>query len=140
MSGSLWFTTPEDYENKNDKIENGVRLTPIACCWFTNLDIPKRHEKLILWKQYNEEEFPKYDNYDAINVDKTNEIPCDYDEVMGVPISFLDKYNPEQFEIVGIMTGAKGDGLTNGSDGRAKFYINEKGVYARILLQKKRSI
>lgn len=70
--------------------------------WFTNLDITKRHENLILWKKYTPEEYPKYDNYDAINVDKVAEIPCDYDGVMGVPITFLDKYNPEQFEIVGM--------------------------------------
>ena len=69
--------------------------------WFTNLDHKKRHEKLILWKNYTPEEFPTYDNYDAINVDKVSDIPCDYDGVMGVPITFLDKYNPEQFEIVG---------------------------------------
>lgn len=70
--------------------------------WFTNLDVAKRHEKLILWKTYTPEEYPKYDNYDAINVDKVSEIPVDYDGVMGVPISFLDKYNPEQFEIIGL--------------------------------------
>lgn len=70
--------------------------------WFTNLDLAKRHEKLILWKNYTSEEYPKYDNYDAINVDKVSEIPIDYDGVMGVPITFLDKYNPEQFEIVGM--------------------------------------
>lgn len=69
--------------------------------WFTNLDVAKRHEKLILWKKYTPEEYPKYDNYDAINVDKVSEIPCNYDGVMGVPITFLDSYNPEQFEILG---------------------------------------
>lgn len=69
--------------------------------WFTNQDVAKRHEKLILWKQYTPEEYPKYDNYDAINVDKVNDIPEDYDGVMGVPITFMDKYNPDQFEIVG---------------------------------------
>lgn len=70
--------------------------------WFTNLDHKKHHEKLILWKKYSPEDFPKYDNYDAINVDKVSDIPCDYDGVMGVPITFLDKYNPEQFEIIGM--------------------------------------
>ena len=72
--------------------------------WFTNLDIKKKHEKLVLWKNYNPEEFPKYDNYDAINVDKTSDIPIDYKGVMGVPITFLDKYNPEQFEIIDART------------------------------------
>jgi hypothetical protein len=70
--------------------------------WFTNLDYRERHEDLILYKTYNPEEYPKFDNYDAINVDVTKNIPCDYCGTMGVPITFLDKYNPEQFEIVGI--------------------------------------
>ena len=70
--------------------------------WYTNLDIKKRHEELVLYKKYTPEEYPKYDNYDPINVDKVSDIPIDYDGVMGVPITFLDKYNPEQFEIMGI--------------------------------------
>ena len=79
--------------------------------WFTNLDVAKRHEKLILWKQYTPEEYPKYDNYDAINVDKVSEIPVDYDGVMGVPITFMDKHNPEQFEIVAFRKGDDGKDL-----------------------------
>ena len=73
--------------------------------WFTNLDHEKRHEKLIFWKHYSPEEYPTYDNYAAINVDKVDQIPCDYDGVMGVPITYLDKYNPEQFEIIGLVNG-----------------------------------
>ena len=68
--------------------------------WFTNLEIDKRHEELILFKHYTPEDYPTYDNYDAINVNATKDIPCDYDGVMGVPITFMDKYNPEQFEII----------------------------------------
>lgn len=81
--------------------------------WFTNLDHNKRHEELILYKTYkgNEEDYPKYDNYDAINVDKVADIPMDYDGVMGVPITFLDKYNPEQFEIVAFRKGDDGKDL-----------------------------
>lgn len=76
--------------------------------WVTNLDVFKRHERLILYKHYTPEEYPKYDNYDAINVNKTSDIPLDYDGVMGVPITFIDKYNPEQFELLGITnTGEK---------------------------------
>lgn len=71
-----------------------------AICWFTNLDIKKRHEDLIMYKKYNENEYPKYDNFDAINIDKISEIPMDYDWIMWVPITFMDKYNPEQFELV----------------------------------------
>ena len=70
--------------------------------WFTNLDHKKRHEELILYKRYSPEEYPKYDNYDAINVNKIAEIPMDWDGVMGVPITFLDKHNPEQYEILGL--------------------------------------
>ena len=70
--------------------------------WVTNLDHSKRHEDLDLYKTYTPEEYPKYDNYDAINVDKTKDIPADYAGAMGVPITFLDKYNPEQFEILGL--------------------------------------
>ena len=73
--------------------------------WFTNLDHEKRHEKLIFWKNYSPEEYPHYDNYDAINVDKVDQIPCDYDGVMGVPITYLDKHNPDQFEILGYTGG-----------------------------------
>jgi hypothetical protein len=83
------------------KIIDGVINGRSPSVWFTNIDHKKRHEKLILYKTYNKDEFPKYDNYDAINVDKTNEIPVDYMDAMGVPISFLDKYNPDQFEIIG---------------------------------------
>ena len=72
------------------------------CHWFTNLDHQKRHEDIILYKHYTPEEYPHYVNYDAIEVSKTADIPCDYDGAMGVPITFLDKYNPDQFEILGI--------------------------------------
>jgi hypothetical protein len=65
------------------------------------LDYKERHENLILYKKYNESEYPKYDNYNAINVDKTGDIPADYEGVMGVPITFMDKYNPDQFKIIG---------------------------------------
>ena len=107
--------------------------------WFTNLDIAKRHEKLILWKNYTPEEYPKYDNYDAINVDKVAEIPCDYDGVMGVPITFLDKYNPEQFEIVG--GSANGQIADTFKIGTYKTYnnpiIKNKKIYQRIFICKK---
>jgi hypothetical protein len=90
----------EDTASAGDHREGMIRVSGVQ--WFTNLDISKRHEDLILYKNYTPEEYPTYDNYDAIDVSKTNEIPCDYDGVMGVPITFLNKYNPDQFEIVGI--------------------------------------
>ena len=93
----LGFTNAKEFLQRDGSIKKFVNTG-----WFTNLDINKCHEKLILWKNYTPEEYPKYDNYDAINVDKVSEIPCDYDGVMGVPITFLDKYNPDQFEIIGL--------------------------------------
>lgn len=80
---------------KNDSL-------PRCCCWYTNLDVSYRHDKLILTEEYSPEQFPKYYNYDAIEVSSTASIPCDYPGIMGVPITFLQKYNPEQFEIIGI--------------------------------------
>lgn len=114
---------------------NGVR-------WFTNVDIQKRHTPLDLYMRYhgNEDHFPKYDNYDAINVDKTCEIPEDYDGVMGVPISFMDKYCPEQFEIVSAndyrvheTVPVKAHGLIKDKDGA----IGGKPKYARILIRRR---
>ena len=89
---------------------------------------------MILWKHYTPEEYPKYDNYDAINVDKVSEIPCDYDGVMGVPITFLDKYNPEQFEITYL--AASHGKIPKGIENEAGC-INGKWVYARIFIKKK---
>lgn len=135
--GAAHFFSPyTDHATAGDHREGMIRVSGVA--WFTNIDIPKRNEPLILYRRYTPEDYPLYDNYDAINVNKTADIPMDYDGVMGVPITFLDKYCPEQFELVGIMTGAKGDGLTNANDGRAKFYIKNKGVYARILIKKRK--
>ena len=90
----------EDYATATDRKEGMIRVSGVH--WFTNLDTRKRHEDLILYKHYSPEAYPKYDNYDAINVDKTKDIPMDYTGLMGVPITFLDKYNPEQFEIIDI--------------------------------------
>lgn len=90
----------EDYATAGDHKEGMIRVSGVH--WFTNLDISKRHEDLILYKNYTEEEYPKYENFDAINVNKTKDIPVDYNGYMGVPITFLDKYNPDQFEIIGL--------------------------------------
>ena len=118
----------------------GDNNTVVICGghWFTNIVNKQRNLPLDLYKHYNPTEYPKYDNYDAIECGKTSDIPMDYDGVIGVPITFLDKYCPDQFEILGLMSGAKGENLTNGDDGRAKFYINNKGVYARILIRHKK--
>lgn len=111
--------------------------------WGTNLDIKKRHEILETIQSYNKtpEKYPKYDNYDAINVDKTNEIPMDYEGVMGVPITFLDKYNPKQFKILGI-TESQGRGMSCGLwNETSKIYhplVNNRKLYARVFIQKQK--
>lgn len=114
-SGDRKFYVPNDYPLKASGCgidESGKRFIRVkGVRWFTNLDYPARHEKLILWKNYTPEEYPKYDNYDAINVNKYAEIPVDYDGVMGVPITFMDFYCPEQFEIVAFRKGEDGKDL-----------------------------
>lgn len=90
----------EDYATAGDHKDGMIRVSGVV--WFTNLEIKKRHEDLILYKKYTPEEYPTYDNYNAINVNVTKDIPCDYNGNMGVPITFMDKYNPEQFEIIGL--------------------------------------
>jgi hypothetical protein len=130
------FKVPDYYEEKTTRFwidENGQKWRSMGnVCWFTNLDIPKRHEDLILYKKYTPEEYPNYDNYDAINVDKVSDIPQDYFGEMGVPITFLDKYNPDQFEIVGQMATTKVDDYNFGYP-----YVNGKKIYARILIRRR---
>jgi len=127
-SGHFWFRVPEYYEEKKTdfKIDSeGQKWRRMGnICWFTNLDIDKRHEEIPLVFSYNEEpeKYPKYDNFDAIEVSKIVEIPKDYFGVMGVPITFIDKYNPNQFEIVGRIVTPE---------------INSKKIYKRILIRRK---
>jgi len=100
----LHFVVPDNLPCQ--KIENGKRLVRVASvCWFTNLDTSKRHEDLTLYRKYMPEVYPKYDNYDAIEVSTFKDIPMDYYSPMGVPITFVDKYNPNQFEILGLTSG-----------------------------------
>lgn len=130
-------------------------MKSVNASWFTNLDISKRHENLILYKKYDEEYYPTYDNYDAIEVGRVSDIPVNYEGVMGVPITFLDKYNPDQFEIVGITDRHNSSGLKtktytekdhkNYSDlNRRSVSINPDGTYkhyyARILIKNKRVV
>ena len=111
--------------------------------WFTNLDYKERHEELVLLKHYTPEEYPKYDNFDAIDVSKTSDIPCDYDGLMGVPDTFLDKYNPDQFEIIGIGSGdlAKQIGVRKNFRGRTDIAYTVDGKpkcpYSRIIIRRK---
>ena len=101
MSKAMWFETTSDYASKFDKIVDGRKLTPVAACWFTNIDHPRRHVPLVLTRSYNPSEYEKFDNYDAINIDHISDIPKDYDLPMGVPVSILNHLCPEQFRILG---------------------------------------
>ena len=121
-----FFSIYEDKATAGNHIEGMIRVSGVN--WFTNMDISKRHETLDLWKHYTPEEYPTYDNYPAINVNKTMDIPCDYDGVMGVPITFMDKYNPDQFEIIDTSTIAMPKGAP---------YIAGKRIYERILIRRK---
>ncbi|MDD4855374.1 MAG: adenine-specific methyltransferase EcoRI family protein [Sulfuricurvum sp.] len=121
-----------DYATAGDHKEGMIRVSGVT--WFTNLEIKKRHEDLKLYQTYNEIDYPKYDNYDAINVDKTKDIPIDYDGVMGVPITFMNKYSPEQFEILGL------------DDHRLEYPnwrgrgpdLNGKPIYRRVIVKNKK--
>ncbi len=125
-----WFITP-----------SGELYETARTFWYTNLDIRKRHEDIILYKTYknNELDYPKYDNYNAIEVSKTKEIPIDYNGYIGVPITFMDKYNPEQFEILGIMnTGEENKGIRYQDTPHGRPIINGVEKYLRILIRHKR--
>ncbi len=136
-SGHFWFRVPDFYEEKKTDFkidENGQKWRRMGnICWFTNADIQKRHENMTLFRHYTPEKYPKYDNYDAIEVSKTADIPCDYFGAMGVPITFMDKYNPEQFEFLGI------DKEFTSDKGRFKITVNgiSKTLYARIVIKRK---
>ena len=142
-SGGINFRIPDDYieYSKNVFIDNNqhyINLSGIR--WFTNLDYPQRHTLLKLIEKYTPEKYPKYDNYDAININKTSEIPHDYDGVMGVPITFLDKYNPKQFDIIGASEQCgKGfsNGLWNKESKISHPLIHNKKIYSRLFIRKR---
>lgn len=135
-TGDMAFKVPDYYQPRETRYwqdESGQKWRSMGnICWYTNIDIAKRHEKLVLYKNYSSEEFPKYDDYDAININKVADIPFDYDGPMGVPITFLDKYNPEQFEILGIDRY-----LENNPNYGKRFSLHGKETYARIIIQRK---
>ena len=143
----LGYNTPNDFFTPDGLITKKVNgLTR----WFTNLSIPKNNEELPLTKKYNPQDYPKYDNYEAINVDKTKDIPCDYYGVMGVPITFLDKYNPNQFEIIWEASGNSYRNMPKELLEELKFnpnikhngglgpgIVNGRVCYSRILIRRK---
>ena len=137
-----FFKSPyEDVAVSSQHKDGFIRVSGVM--WFTNLDIKKRHEILDLYKKYIPEQYPKYENYNAINVDKTADIPEDYFGIMGVPITFLDKYNPDQFEILGMAASAGyrreivGIDFIGTKDARP--LINGKNTYARIFIRRKQN-
>lgn len=153
-SGDRAFYVPDDYPMKASGCgidEDGRRFIRVkGVRWYTNLDMKLRHDELILVKKYNPQEYPKYENFDAIEVSKTADIPCDYPGVMGVPITFMDKYCPDQFKIIGLGITDLGKSIGVGDydrkyktpasrDGTLYYVKDGKGVvpYARVLIQNK---
>ena len=145
LSGKdMLFDVPKDYaqelvETKRKGsayrlVDNIVKGRLGNASWFTNLDHRKRHEDLILYKEYSPDEYPKYDNYDAINVNKTDHIPVDFAGPMGVPISFLDKHSPDQFEIIGMDRPL----ITQLTGKQSRFKIKGKEIFARIVIRNRR--
>ena len=133
--GNAYFSLPygayKDFaDGVYDEATGLVKFRNVT--WYTNIETPKRYWELDLWKEYSPDEYPRYDNYDAIEVSKTADIPCDYFGVMGVPISFLDKYCPNQFEILG--DSRYHDGKTIADDIN---YINGKLTYRRLLIRRR---
>ena len=130
--GIKWFRVKDHYDIKTEsrkKIVDGKKYFSMGSInWYTNLDHAKRHENLLLYKKYSADEHPKYDNYNAINVDKVKDIPKNYKGAIGVPITFMDKYNPDQFEIVKFRKGDDDKDLS----------INGKYTYFRIIIKNKK--
>lgn len=152
--GTKWFQVPDDYDIKTEsrkKIVNGIKYFSMgSIVWFTNLDTTKRQNKLTLYKKYTQDQYPTYDNYNAINVNRYIDIPCDYEGEMGVPITFIDKYNPEQFEILGIFDDKREDseafiqGNPTYVDEQHKNYVGPvikgKALYTRVLIKAKKEM
>jgi len=152
-SGDMAFKVPDYYEPRATRYwqdENGQKWRSMGnACWFTNLDISKRHVELILYKAYTPEEYPTYVNYEAIEVSKTKDIPVDYEGAMGVPITFLNKYNPDQFEIIGSsrpLATPMSEIAEKGtySQGGARFYLDNRDdtyrcLYDRIVIKHKKT-
>ncbi len=139
VNADMWFVVPDGAEY--EKIIDGQKVKHTSGCWFTNLDIKKRHEDLILYKQYTPEKYPKYENYDAIEVNEVRQIPYDYFGVIGVPITFMGDHNPDQFDILGMAASAGYSKEIVGIDflgvKDARPILNGKTKYARIFIRRK---
>lgn len=144
---TVQFEVPEHYDTSGAIEDNGKKYINVpAISWWTNMEYPRRKQDIILFRQYegNEDQYPKYDNYDAINVDKVADIPLDYQGVMGVPITFVGQWNPEQFEIVGSRRWAKSRELLDVYTGDVvppendkNTFVNGKATYDRIFIKRK---
>ena len=136
-AGHFWFKVPSTYEEKTTDFkidESGQKWRRMGnICWYTNLDIKKRHEDMVLFRNYSPKTYPRYDSYDAIDVAKTVDIPCDYYGVMGVPITFMAQHNPDQFEILGDTRYHDGQTISNDIN-----VINGKTKFRRILIRRKK--
>ena len=152
-SGSQEFFVPDDFVKNNVYVDkNGRRMAKFGnICWFTNLPVAKRNEEIVLWETFSPEKYHSFDNYEGINVDSVAHIPCDYYGIMGVPITFLTNYNPNQFEILGITDRQNSSGLRtkvytkedspkfNDLNARSVIKVNGEYIakYARILIRRK---
>lgn len=148
-AGDMAFCVPEDYEPRATRYwqdDSGQKWRSFGnICWYTNLDIKKRHEQLILFRRYRVEDYPKYANYDAIEVSHYADIPCDYSGDMGVPITFLNSFNPDQFELIGVsnVLGIRNDACKAFDPKGGKcFYLGDgekvtKRVYDRLVIRNK---
>lgn len=138
-SGHFWFRVPDYYEEKRTDFkidEDGIKWRRMGnICWYCNLDYKERYEDIILYHSYDPKKNPKYDTFDAYEVSKVSEIPCDMplETVFGVPITFMTKYNPEQFEIIGVLNSGSGNEYD-----LAKAIVNGKQLYSRFLIRRKR--
>lgn len=145
FSGGMGFVAGENYDSakcKHPKYDSkgNIIINVMMCVWFTNIPHTKRNTPIDLYRKYSNEDYPKYDNYDAIEVSKVSEIPMDYEGVMGVPITFLDKYCPTQFEIVGITENAYHlkPLYLDGCEKYDRPYVNGKRMYSRLLILRKK--
>ena len=135
--GTKWFRVPDHYDIKTEsriRVDGGTKYFSMgSIMWFTNLDHSKRHESITLYKQYTPEEYPRYDDFDAIEVPRVAEIPYDYTGAMGVPITFLNKYNPGKFEILGNLGSYAPDGYSLAG----AIYIKGRKIFKRILIKRR---
>lgn len=136
--GDMKFKVPSYYEPRATRYwedEGGQKWRSLGnICWLTNLDIKKRHECDPLYREYDPKNYPKYDNFDAIEISQVRDMPCDYAGFMGVPLTFLSKYSPDYFEII----GSDIEVLKEQNDARGRFYVNGERKYARIVVRNKK--